>query len=110
MKEKQRRVLHHCACRACQAHPYGAQAKEHRAINRVLTTLDEKRRRQLVGLLAMQWGRGAVELLRQITGLSRPTIRQGRHEVSQGEGRKASQARVRQRGGGRHSTEKKSPR
>ena len=70
-----------------------------------MTTLDEKSRRRFVGLLALQWGRGSIALLNQVTGLSRPTIRRGREEVSRVE--KPSQpGRVRQAGAGRHAVEK----
>ncbi len=109
MRESKGRVLHQCACRVCRVHPHSSRAKEHRAINRILTTLDEKRRRHLAGLLALQWGRGAIELLTQITGLSHPTIRRGRREVSRGERDKAAPARVRKSGGGRPLSEKKIP-
>ena len=69
---------HVCTCDMCQQHPYSAVAEHHRAINRVLATLDEKNRRRFVGLLASQWGRGGIQRLIEITGLSRNTIVRGR--------------------------------
>jgi hypothetical protein len=75
------RVEHVCVCAICRDHPYSVTVKEHRAINRVLVTLNEKSRRRFVGLLALQWGRGSIERLSEITGLSRPNIRRGRAEV-----------------------------
>jgi len=52
-------------------------AKEHQAINRVVAGLDEKNRRRFVGVLALQWGRGGIARLIEITGLSRNTICRG---------------------------------
>jgi hypothetical protein len=77
-------------------------AKQHRAINRVLATLDEKNRRRFVGLLALQRGRGSISALATITGMSRNTIRRGRGEIQRGDRSSA----VRQAGGGRKLFEK----
>ena len=98
---------HVCTCDVCQQHPYSAVAEHHRAINRVLAMLDEKNRRQFVGLLARQWGRGGIQHLIEITGLSRNTIVRGRMELQQP--RRAPQtSRVRQAGAGRKRVEKNS--
>jgi hypothetical protein len=105
MASKKKRPIHRCQCATCQRWPRSATAKEHRAINRVLVGLDEKNRRRFVGLLALQWPRGGVERLFEITGLSRATIRRGRNEVGQGE-RRAERARVRRPGAGRRAVEK----
>ena len=81
-------------------------AKQHRAINRVLATLDESNRRRFVGLLALQWGRGGLQRLNMITGVSRNTIRRGKAELARitrvpiGKGRRG--------GGGRKRAEKNS--
>ncbi len=91
----------------CRQHPSSAVAEHHRAINRVLTTLDEKNRRRFVGLLALQWGRGGVQRLIEITGLSRNTIVRGRTEL-QHPRRAPRRARVRQAGAGRKRVEKNS--
>jgi hypothetical protein len=77
-------------------------AREHQAINRVLATFDEKGRRRFVGLLALQLGRGGVQLVREITGLSRMTIRAGREEI----GRTDRTPGVRRSGAGRPAFEK----
>ncbi len=105
MKSKTKQVEHKCTCLTCQAHPQSAVAKEHRAINRVLMTLNEKSRRRFAGVFALQWGRGGVERLSQITGLSRPTIRRGRDEVQRVE-RRTERGRVRRAGAGRRAVEK----
>ena len=71
----------------------------------MLGVLHEKGRRRFVGLLALQWGRGGLAQLSQITGLSRPTIRRGRAEVQKVE-RAGTSDRVRRRGAGRLRVEK----
>jgi hypothetical protein len=99
------RIKQRCTCTICCEHPYSRTATEHRAINRVLSTLNEKSRRRFVGLLALQWGRGSVKRLSEITGLSRPTIRRGRAEVQKVEPAGSSD-RVRRPGAGRLRVEK----
>jgi hypothetical protein len=98
---------HTCTCPTCRDHPYAAVAKQHRALNRALATLDERNRRRFVGLLALQWGRGGVQRLIEITGLSRNTIVRGRQEL-QHPGRAARIDRVRRSGAGRKRVEKNS--
>lgn len=96
-----------CTCDLCREHPYSTVAEHHRAINRVLSTLDEKNRRRFVGLLALQWGRGGVQRLVEITGLSRNTIVRGREELQHAR-RASSAARIRRAGAGRPRVEKNS--
>ena len=98
---------HVCTCDICRQHPYSAVAEHHRAINRVLATLDEKNRRRFVGLLAVQWGWGGVQRLIEITGLSRNTIARGRMEL-QHPRRATRTGRIRQAGAGRQPVEKNS--
>ena len=105
MRTTKKKSLHQCQCRTCKIAPRSAEAKEHQAINQVISLLHEKGRRQFVGLLALQWGRGSLERLSVITGLSRPTIRRGREEVQQKE-RPSERNRVRKRGAGRKLVEK----
>ena len=108
MKRGTKRADHKCTCRTCRAHPHRAVAKEHRAINRVLLALNEKSRHRFAGLLALQWGRGSVERLSQITGLSHPTIRRGREEVQRVE-RRSERGRIRRAGAGQPAVEKSIP-
>jgi hypothetical protein len=108
MKRERETKIHQCVCETCQRHPFGAIAKQHRAINRVLAQLDEKNRRRFVGLLALQWRRGSIELLHEITGLSRMTIRRGRAEVQRVD--RQTSDRIRRSGAGRQASEKKSRR
>jgi hypothetical protein len=102
MKKQKKRRIYTCQCRACQQHPYSRQAQQHKAINRVVATFDEKSRRRFVGLLALQLGRGGLERAHEITGLSRTTIRVGREEIR----RTDRSRRVRGVGGGRRAFEK----
>lgn len=104
MRKRNHRPVFQCACDTCQHHPFSAPAKEHRAINRVMATLDEKNRRRFVGLLALQGSSGGVSVLATITGLSRNTIRRGREEIQHGE----PAERVRRPGAGRVLFEKNS--
>ena len=105
METKKKRDVYQCQCAPCKGAPKSAEAQEHQAINQVISLLHEKGRRQFVGLLALQWGRGSVERLSVITGLSRPTIRRGRDEV-QREERSTEQNRIRKIGAGRKLVEK----
>jgi hypothetical protein len=107
MKSSNKPSTHKCACQDCRQHPYGATAKEHQAINRVVAGLDEKNRRRFIGLLALQWGQGGIARLIEITGISRNTICRGRAEIQRADRRTAG--RVRQAGAGRSSIEKNSP-
>ena len=105
-KPKPRRRLHRCECVVCAEHPYGRVARQHQAINRIMATFDEKGRRHFAGLLALQLGRGGVQLAHAITGLSRVTIRAGRKEIS----RPDRTPGVRRAGAGRPAVEKSAPR
>ena len=99
--------IHQCVCTTCQQHPYSQIAQQHKAINRVLLTLNEKNRRHFVGLLAMQWGARQIALLSHITGLSRTTVHRGKREVEH-PGPKGN-SRIRESGAGRISVEKNNP-
>ena len=81
MPNKTRRTIHICTCEICNQHPYSKIAKQHQAINRVIADLNERNRRRFAGVLAIQWGRGGILQLSQITGLSRNTIDRGRSEI-----------------------------
>ena len=41
------RIIHSCNCPTCQQHPDGAAAREHLAINRLVTVTDEQSRRRI---------------------------------------------------------------
>jgi len=106
VKQSNRSNVHQCVCQTCQQHPFGAVAKEHKAINRVVAGLNEKNRRRFVGLLALQWGRGGIARLIEITGISPNTICRGRTEVQRAD--RATAGRVRRTGAGRRAAEKNS--
>lgn len=106
MRNEKKRDIHQCTCDACRQHPRSSVVtQEHRALNRVLAGLDEKNRRRFDGILALQWGRGSVIRLHEISGLSRTTIRRGRDEI-QHVGPRSEQGRLRKAGGGRKAVEK----
>lgn len=104
MPSKTKKTLHNCQCESCAQHPYSRIAKEHKAINRVLLSLDERNQRRFVGVLANQ--QGNIWQLSQITGLSRNTIYRGQNEVEHPSQNPASG--IRQSGAGRLLVEKNS--
>ena len=67
--------------------------------------LDERNRRLFAGLLARQLGRGGIQRVFEITGLSPVTIRRGLRECD--ESQPTELDRVRRAGGGRKLIEKK---
>ncbi len=107
MGRSSRRRIHRCGCETCRCHPYSAVAQQHRAINRVLATLDEKNRRRFVGLLALQEGARSIAPLACVTGLSRNTIYRGKREIEHPSPER--QGHLREPGAGRLRTEKNSP-
>jgi hypothetical protein len=60
MKKRRKHHIHKCGCQDCSQHPHSRQAQQHKAVNRVVATFDEKSRRHFAGLLALQFGRGGV--------------------------------------------------
>jgi hypothetical protein len=105
MSEPVRPVVHSCCCPDCQHLPHGRIAEEHRLINQLVATFDEKSRRLYVAFLARQQGRGGAARLARIIGLSRNTIRRGQRELLQPS--PDSDGRIRHKGGGRKRLEMK---
>ncbi len=103
MTVKPAKTPHRCQCAQCVEYPTGPIAELHRQINQLVVLLNERDRRQLVGLLARQQGQGGVTAMARITGLSRNTIARGQSEIA---GNDFSD-RIRAKGGGRLLTEKK---
>ena len=103
MTEKRVKTPHRCQCLPCVKDPSGPTAELHRQINQLVVLLNEKDRRQVVGLLARQLGQGGVTKMAQVTGLSRNTISRGQRELASDE----CSDRIRAKGGGRPLTEKK---
>lgn len=101
------RKVHRCQCIGCQQHPHSKTAREHRAINRLLVRLDERSRRQVVGLLAQQHGDGGISLMSRVTGLDRNTIARGRGELRCHN--RLAPERIRQPGAGRKPIETTNP-
>jgi hypothetical protein len=94
-----------CRCSACTEHPRSAEATEHRKLNRVVSALDEKHVRRVLGLLAEKEGYGGIARLSRVTGVSRATILLGQRELV-GED-PIPEDRIRRSGGGRKTLEKK---
>jgi hypothetical protein len=105
MTKSSSRAVHKCRCRECVEQPSSEIALFHTSINRLVAALDEKHRRQFVGLLASQFGHGGIQSIAKITGLHRETISRGKREIEQANG--AFGERIRAPGGGRHKVEKK---
>ena len=103
MTDQGGRRPHICQCAKCVEQPSSATAQLHQQINQLVALLDEKDRRQFVGLLAQQQGRGGVTRMAEVTGLDRNTIRRGQQEITSSD----FSNRVRHKGAGRPLTEKK---
>jgi len=103
MTAKQSKTLYLCQCNQCIEYPTGSTAELHRQVNQLVMLLNEKDRRQFVGLLARQLGQGGVTTMAQVTGLSRTTIRRGQGELNASD----FSDRIRAKGGGRPLVEKK---
>ncbi|OGR12296.1 MAG: hypothetical protein A2341_20985 [Deltaproteobacteria bacterium RIFOXYB12_FULL_58_9] len=96
-----------CRCEVCKEHPRSVEATEHRKLNRVLSGLDEKQARRVLGLLADNAGHGGIAHLSRVTGVSRTTILKGQRELVGSD--PVPEGRVRRPGGGRKALEKKDP-
>jgi len=73
----------------------------------VLSGLDEKQARRVLGLLADNEGHGGIAHLSRMTGVSRTTILKGKRELVGID--PVPEGRVRRPGGGRKALEKKDP-
>jgi transposase len=70
----------------------------------LIPSLSEAQRRWYVGQKALELGRGGIEQIHALTGISRTTIIRGMQEVKRGKPLKMG-GRVRERGGGRKAIE-----
>jgi hypothetical protein len=105
--EKDVPAIRRCSCPECRREPYGAVAREHRAINRIIACTDERSRRLVAGFLARLYGHGGITRLARITGLDRNTIARGRRELDQAD--VLPPGRVRRPGGGPKRVEERRP-
>jgi hypothetical protein len=108
MADQKRNRIHRCGCQECRSRRNVKVREYHQSINRVIAEFDERSRRLFAGLVAKQIGRGGIQRVAEITGLSRVTIRRGLRECEQS--RPEELNRVRRAGGGRKLVEKKLPR
>ncbi len=76
---------------------------------KVLVTLNEAQRRWLVGREALRCGRGGIQRMMETSGLSKPTILKGIHELRGKRKLAAEEGRVRKPGGGRKPIEEHDP-
>ena len=102
-----RQDVHVCSCSICKQHPRAVVTREHRIINQLLASADERLRRLLVGFFARQRGPGGIAELERITGIDRNTIAKGQRELRQA--KPLSSGRIRRSGAGRKTVEEKRP-
>jgi len=76
---------------------------------RILGTLDEAQRRWLVGREALRLGRGGIQRMLEMSGLSKPTILKGIQELHSRRALGGDGSRIRRRGGGRKPIEEHDP-
>ena len=77
-------------------------------LNNLLNAVDERKRRQIAGLLSTQIGFGGDTSLSEITGIHVDTIRLGREELNDGLS-SCQKDRIRKKGGGAKKVEDKNP-
>ena len=73
--------------------------EERQIFLKVLSTLNEAQKRWFVGMKAYSLGRGGIQYIHELTGISRPTITRGIKEIKSEKILNAE--RVRSKGGGR---------
>ena len=76
---------------------------------KVLETLNESQRRWLVGREALRRGRGGIQAMVEVSGLSKPTILKGIRELRSQQKLPWEPGRVRRPGGGRKPIEEHDP-
>ena len=107
MADLNRKLMHRCCCQECTSRRNAKFVEYHHSINLVMVEFDERSRRLFAGLLAKQIGRGGIQRVAEITGVSRVTIRSGVRECERSQPSEFN--RVRAPGGGRKLIEKKVP-
>ena len=101
------RAVRVCVCPTCAEHPRGKLAREHKVINALIGSLDEKMARRLAGLLARKERHGGITLMSKVTGMGRRTILIGMRELEAGHD--PFPDRVRRPGAGRPPKEVEDP-
>lgn len=95
-----------CSCSECRRRRRSPTAELHAAVKLLVNNADEKHRRLIAALEAMELERGGIQKVSEITGLHRTTISRGIQELKKGG---VVDGRVREPGGGRKPGEKKGP-
>ena len=99
--------IHECECEICQEGKSPGIMNTHYQMNLFMSRLDEQEQRWYAALEATKLGHGGQETIAKITGLHVNTIRRGQSEMANDLSDRP-QDRVRIKGGGRPSVEKKS--
>ena len=98
--------IHQCICKGCQSKQGHQEQALHHQLNVVIGRLDEQQRRWYAAVEANRRGRGGIQQVSEITGLDAKTIRRGQEELAL-ELSERPKERIRLRGAGRPSLEKK---
>ncbi len=77
---------------------------------RVFSMLNESEKRWFAAVKSLEIGYGGISIVSRVTGLSRPTITQGRKEIANKKTMKSLEKRCRRKGGGRKSVHNIDPR
>ena len=99
--------VHKCECQACRGEEETVKKAQHRAMNLLMSRLDEQQRRWYAGVESEKIGYGGDVQIARVTGLNVETIRGGRREMGNHLEQRPVE-RIRVKGGGRHRVEKKS--
>jgi hypothetical protein len=95
--------VYRCRCPDCRRRSANPAKEAHARLNMLLSTMDERQQRLLVGYESQKLGHGGDRRLAVVTGLNVHTIAKGRRELDQFQ----PAERIRLAGGGRARVEKK---
>ncbi len=98
--------VNRCHCSDCRRRSPSPTKESHTRLNSLLSTMDERQQRLLVGYESQTLGHGGDRRLALITGLNVHTIAKGRRELDHFQ----PAERIRLAGGGRARVEKKTQR
>ncbi len=100
------REVYQCQCENCQQPEYHPDKRYHHMMNLLLSRLNEQQRRWYVAVEAEKLGHGGTKYIALVTGININTIRKGRREMANNLVDRPHD-RIRVKGGGRKSVEKK---
>jgi len=70
-----------CQCPICRSEAAHPDKTLHQQINLLMSSMDHRQRRLFAAFLALQWGRGGVTRVMEVTGLDRKTVKRGMDEL-----------------------------